>query len=120
MHATVKRICTIDGHDPAEYKPGEPDRFAVALRLFVGPSPGEGEESFDVTICTPLWLQDRCELDGSVFGRHYIVVLAYNFGFIHRVLVKLVERYSAPTWQEVATKVGRIGSWEFEDYETAN
>jgi len=120
MHATVKRICTIDGHDPAEYKPEEPDRFGVALRLFVGPSRGEGEESFDLTICTPLWLKDKCERDGFVLGRHYIVVLGYNFDLIHSVLVKLVERYSGATWQEVAAKVGRIGYWEFEDYATAN
>jgi hypothetical protein len=25
MQAIMKRIRTIDGHDPAEYKPGEPD-----------------------------------------------------------------------------------------------
>jgi hypothetical protein len=78
------------------------------LRLSVGPSFSEGEESFDVTVCSPLWLQDECGRDGFVLGRHHLVVLAYNFEFIRRTLVRLVERYSGATWQDVAAKVSRI------------
>jgi Immunity protein 8 len=116
MRPTLKRISTIDGHDPAVYAPGDPKRFALVLRLFVGPSSGLGEESFDLTVCTPLWLQDKCERDGFFIGRHHLVVIAYDFEFIRRTLVRLVERYSGATWQDVAAKVSRIGYWEFEDY----
>ena len=116
MRPTIKRITTIDGDDPVKYSPGDPDRFAIVLRLFVGPSSSEGEESFDLTVCTPLWLQDRCERDGFVLGRHHLVVLTFNFEFIRKTLVRLVERYSGVTWQDVAAKVSRIGYWEFEDY----
>jgi hypothetical protein len=28
----------------------------------------------------------------------------------------VVESEEAPTWAELAAKVGRIGKWEFEDY----
>ena len=89
------------------------------FRLTVGPSSGDGEESFDVTVCTPSWLDLECLRDGFVVGRHHLIVLSYDFEFIRRTLVKFVERYSGGTWQEVAVKVSRIGYWEFEDYERA-
>ena len=117
MRAALRRIYTIDGDDPTNYTPDEPDRFAVVLRMFVGSSPGEGEESFDVTVCTPLWLQEACDRDGFVLGRHLFVVQAYNFEFIRAKLSRLIERYSGATWREVAARVGRIGYWEFEDYD---
>ena len=120
MRPTIKRITTIDGGDPVEYSPRDPDRFAIVLRLFVGPSSSAGDESFDLTVCTPVWLKDTCERDGFVLGRHHLVVLVYNFEFIRRTLVRLVERYSGATWQEVAAKVSRIGYWEFEDYAQAD
>ena len=116
MRPTLKRIGTIDGDDPIKYTPADPDRFAIVLRLFVGPSSSDGEESFDLTVCTPLWLQDRCLRDGFVIGRHHLVVLAYDAEFIRRTIVRLVERYTGATWQDVAAKVSRIGYWEFEDY----
>ncbi len=119
MHAQIRRFSTTEGGDPAAYRPVDPDRFAVTLRLLVGPSDAEGEESFDVTICTPQWLGQECGRNGFVLGRHHLVVLSYDFASIRRILVKLVERYSGSTWQEVAAKVSRIAFWEFEDYDAA-
>lgn len=119
MHATLRRICTIDGDDPTGFRPTQPDRFAVILRLLVGPSPGNGEESFDVTVCTPLWLHDKCEREGILVGRHHIVVLGYDYEAIQSAISRLVERCSGPTWREIAVKVSRIAYWEFEDYQPA-
>jgi hypothetical protein len=31
-------------------------------------------------------------------------------------LTRAVESEEAPTWPELAIKIGRIGKWEFEDY----
>jgi hypothetical protein len=120
MRPLIKRICTIDGGDPEVYRPKEADRFGVILRLFVGPSSSEGEESFDLTVCTPSWLAAECERDGFILGRHHLIVLSYDFEFIRRTLITLVERWGGATWQEVADKVSRIGYWEFEDYEPPN
>ncbi len=120
MRPLIKRICTIDGGDAATYRPKEADQFALVVRLFVGPSSGEGEESFDVTICTPSWLRAECQRDGFIIGRHHLIVLSYDFEFIRRTLTRLVERYSGATWEETADKVSRIGYWEFEDYRRPN
>jgi hypothetical protein len=85
----------------------------------VGPSPGDGEESFDVTVCTPQWLHDKCEREGILIGRHHIVVLGYNYEAIQSAVRRLVERCSGATWREIAVKVSRIAYWEFEDYQPA-
>jgi len=82
----------------------------------VGPRGSEGEESFDVVVCTPAWLEKEVEKDGFVVGRHYLVVRAYDPGFIEKLIRKFVERWSGESWSEVAEKVARIGDWEFEDY----
>jgi hypothetical protein len=36
MRPTINRISTIDGDDPVNYTPRDPDRFAIGLRLLVG------------------------------------------------------------------------------------
>jgi len=117
MQPKIKRICVIDGGDPAVYRPNEWDQFAVVLRLFIGPSNSDGEETFDLTVCTPAWLSLACERDDFVIGRHHLIVLAYDFELIRRTLDKFVNRCSGDTWQQIAAKLSRIAYWEFEDYQ---
>jgi Immunity protein 8 len=116
MRPIVRRTSTIDAGDPAQYHPMDPSGFAIVFPPLVGPSPGEGEESFDITVCTPSWLNVACERDGFVVERHHLIVQSYDFDFIRSTLVKLVEAYGGPTWRETAAKVSRIAYWEFEDY----
>jgi hypothetical protein len=83
----------------------------------VGPASGEGEESFDVEICTPRWLEQTYGPDGIVIGGHHLIVFKYDFGAIQRFIHEFVGNSSGETWQDVAAKVGRLGRWEFEDYQ---
>ena len=46
--------------------PAEPASFSFWLRLIVGPKDGPGEESFDLTVCSPEWLAVRCRQQGIV------------------------------------------------------
>jgi len=116
--AKVKAIHSLGIDNLETYLPEEPDRFCISVRVIVGPTEDEGEESFDVNVCTPKWLADACERDGFVVGRHYLVVNAFNYAFLKQIITKLIERCSGNSWQEVAEKVGRIGYWEFEDYQS--
>jgi hypothetical protein len=81
-----------------------------------GPANGPGEESFDVVVCTPRWLQSLTSEQGPVVGRHHLVVNSWDWPQIRSFLTRAVEAHEAPTWGELAPKIGQIGRWEFEDY----
>lgn len=96
----------------------DPAEFLLLARLFVGPSDGPGEESFDVEVCTPQWLARRCAAEGFVDGRHTVITTVDTFteDGLRSFLTRRVESASGDTWHEVAEKVARLGLWEFEDY----
>jgi hypothetical protein len=87
--------------------------FSVLVQLIVGPADGPGEESFDLLLCSPAWLEEQ---EGPVIGWHHLIVRDYNYDHFERFVVRYLERCSADDWTGVACKVGRLGRWEFEDY----
>jgi hypothetical protein len=112
MRARLRGVHSPDVDDLAAYRPSS-DGFAVLMQLLVGPDDGSGEESFDVLVCSPRWLQQQ---PAPVIGRHHLVVSHFDLGAIEEFLRRQVESCAGETWSEVASKVGRIGRWEFEDY----
>jgi hypothetical protein len=44
--------------------PTDPAVFSFLARLVVGPADGPGEESFDLTVCSPEWLSARSKETG--------------------------------------------------------
>ena len=105
--------------DLETYSPKDPERFCVSVRAMVGPNTGEGEESFDIQVCTPKRLEEICEKQGFVVGRHHLIVCRYDVGYIKKLITRLIENCEGNSWPEVAEKVGRIGYWEYEDYKPA-
>jgi hypothetical protein len=55
---------------------------------------------------------------GLYDARHHLVVNVENFDKreLRRWLESKVQSVQAGTWAEIATKLGRLGHWEFEDY----
>lgn len=53
--------------DPATL-PSDPAEFFRLAQLLVGPADGPGEESFDVTVCTPEWLSAACREAGGLYN----------------------------------------------------
>lgn len=106
--------------DPApELLSAHPSEFCLAARMIVGPVDAEGEESFDVTVCTPEWLAVQCRRHGGIFDpRHHLVVDYDSFDkrAVHDWLAARVARVEAATWHQLAQRLSRIGLWEFEDY----
>ncbi|MBM0124542.1 Imm8 family immunity protein [Pimelobacter simplex] len=96
--------------------PDDPAEFSVLVRMTVGPAGGPGEESFDITVCTPEWLA-RQALRGPYDARHHVVVSYESFdkNALRDWLAKRVDAVQADRWHEVAQRVGRLGYWEFED-----
>lgn len=93
-----------------------PDCGAAWLRLMVGPVGEHGVESFDVCLCTPDWLSKQVCAHGSWTGRHHLVLNRVDVDLTTDCLRHMVEGKRARTWMELATELGEIGAWEFEDY----
>lgn len=115
MRAELRRLHSPDVADLTSWSPAEGD-FGVLIQLMVGPEGGPGEESFDITLCTPGWLAELVQQQGIVDARHHFVVQTYEYDRLHRYLRELVSACDGESWGEVASKVARLGKWEFEDY----
>jgi hypothetical protein len=117
MKAAIRYLHSPDVDDLESYQPGDPENFGLLVQVMAGPADGPGEESFDVMVCTPGWLAERVRSGGPLIGRHYLIVDTYDFATIETVLANAVESEEAPTWNELGERLGRIGKWEFEDYQ---
>ena len=115
MRAVVRTIESSDV-DLRTYRPEDPEDDAVFMTIYAGPADGPGEESFDVTVCTPRWLSRKVRGMGPLLGRHFLIVEPLDVGVAVDFLTKQVERQEAPDWRTLGERLGRIGFWEFEDY----
>ncbi|WP_167004174.1 Imm8 family immunity protein [Mumia sp. ZJ430] len=96
---------------------GDPAEFSLLARMIVGPPDTPGEESFDVTVCSPEWLAGKARA-GFYDARHHVVVDFETFDRNARQawLTKRVDVVQADTWGGIGELLGRLGYWEFEDY----
>jgi hypothetical protein len=115
ISAQVKGIFSWEMDDLERHVPEDLHKFCVLVRAMVGPRGTEGEESFDIEVCTPEWLKEQVEREGFVLGARHLFVKTYDPVQIRTVISKLIERYSGDSWSAVAQKISRIAIWEFED-----
>ena len=116
MRAVLKRLDLAP--DPST-PPGDPSEFALRVRMIVGPPGSPGEESFDVTVCSPEWLAKTCREVGGIYNaRHHLVVDVDDFDVraLRAWLAPRVQEVQAESWSEIGERLGRLGYWEFEDY----
>lgn len=59
-----------DFADLAAFQP-EASSFGFLVQVIAGPNDHEGEESFDVIVCSPTWLSEQ---DVPLIGRHHLIV----------------------------------------------
>lgn len=116
MKAKIKSIYSLDIDDLPNYKPFDPENFHFLLRVIACPESEEGEESFDIQVCTPKWLLENHKPEDVIIGRHYLIVMEYNYDRIIQTINSFCSQCEGSTWEEVAHKLGRLGYWEFEDY----
>lgn len=112
----LKRLHSPDADDLGTVVFGESGRHCILLQAMFGPSEGKGEESFDIIVCDFCWIANQVKRDGIVWPQHHLVVNNFDIKAIHVFLSNFAERCAGETWREVATKLGRLGHWEFEDY----
>lgn len=120
MIAELKEIhsleleCTL-----AEYVPEQYDYFELTINAQIGPVGQPSSDSFEIRVCTPKWLQARCDAGEIISGRHTLIVGEFNFPQIRDYLSALCRRCSGKDWTETAQKLSRYALWEFEDYQPA-
>ncbi|MBT0993552.1 hypothetical protein KIN34_04540 [Cellulomonas sp. DKR-3] len=118
MRAELRGAHTLDDGRPVEeYHPADPADDGVRLRLLVGPADAPGEESFDVVVCTPRWIQRVADEHGPQIGRHLLVVSSLDLPAAVEFLAAHVASLEADDWAGLATELARVGYWEFEDYQ---
>jgi len=116
MRAQLKGLHSPDAPDLATYVPDDPQAFGLLVQMLAGPADAEGEESFDVVVCTGRWLESKYRDRAPYPLRHHILVGEYDYGQLREGLRRLVEACGGARWDEVAAKLSRIGHWEFEDH----
>jgi len=117
IRAELKRLHSPDVYDLSTYVPDDPEHFGILVQIMAGPAGEDGEESFDLVVCTPSWLSGQLGSTDIKMGRHYLLVKQYDFGRLHRFISDFASECSGETWRVAAARLGRLGKWEFEDYE---
>jgi hypothetical protein len=102
--------------DPSSYIPEDPEVFAFGLHFLAGADGEEGHDAFEVFVVSPKWLLFNSEKD-ILMGRHMLIMRKYDYEAMRSFIVSYVESCTGETWKEVAEKIGRLGKWEFEDYQ---
>ena len=84
------------------------------------PQDGPGDETFQITVCTPQAIKALLDHDGIVVGRHLLLVSDLDPAKIEVFLHDRLRRLDGNNWPELAEKIGRLAYWEFEDYTAAS
>jgi len=116
MNAELKRLHSPDVYNLEDYRPENPEKFSFLLQAMVGPEGKDGEESFDIEVCTPRWLEETYGVEDVVIGRHHLIIREYNYERLIQAIKDFLKQCTGENWNEVAEKVSRLGMWEFEDY----
>jgi len=116
MKPEIKYLHSPDIDDLEHYRPPVADEFSFLLQIVAGPQGQDGEESFDVIVCSPKSLGQTLGEDRILVGRHHLITNSYEYASLVSFISEQFEKCSGKDWNEVAIKLARIGQWEFEDY----
>lgn len=117
MEAKLKWLHSPDVDHLVSYRPEYSDNFAFLLQAMIGPEGGDGEESFDLEVCTPKWIEHNLREGEALVGMHHLIVCTYDYHMIVAAIEKFLLGCSGENWCEVSKKVSKLGFWEFEGYE---
>src|SRR5689334_1350753 len=66
--------------------------FEVHIQIFVGPVEGPGEESFDITVCSPSRFAERLVQEEIRSGHHTIFMHEYSYRRLYSFLERAIHR----------------------------
>ncbi|MFI5779608.1 Imm8 family immunity protein [Nocardia sp. NPDC051570] len=113
MKAELKRL-----HSPdADLTSGNLPEDALFVQLMIGPEGSPGEESFDVVVCTPRSHDRVIDPEDPDSGKYLLILDRIDAGLIEQYVREYLRDLDRPTWQELAQEIGKLGKWEFQDYQ---
>jgi hypothetical protein len=115
MRASLRSL-TVEFDEPRTFLPGDPTHFGVHVRALVGPDAEEGEESFDLLVCTPSWIESEQLTKGFRWGHGLLVVRRWDPDVLERAVGDLILHAERGTWGEIGELLSRYTHWEFADY----
>lgn len=113
MHAVVRSIAS-DDVGIGDFAPGDPACFALNLRIQIGSDGAPGADDFELCVCTPKWLEQT--IWAPRWGRHLLIVREYDRSAIETCIRNYAAKCSGDDWDDIAKRLARNLSWEFEDY----
>lgn len=116
MIAKLKYLSSPDTEDLKNFRPIDPENFSILIQIHVGSPIEDGNETFDIEICTPKWLLSNYKKTEIILGRHMVLVFEYNFQRLEDRIKKIISSSSGNTWSEIAEKLSKWAHWEFEGY----
>ena len=105
--------------DLDEFSPVAGEPFLVLIEVLAGPAEGTGEESFGVEVCNIEWLQQRLRDQPEVELTQTLLVARWDYEEISGYLKRRIEDIEGRDWEQLGLRIGKIGKWEFEDYDPA-
>jgi Immunity protein 8 len=115
VQAVVKSVHSPDTEDIFSFRPNGP--FCVLVQFKIGPKDGQGEESFDVIVCSPSWLEEQSA--EVISGRDKLIMKEFNPSIFTDYINRQITALHGGSWHEIAAQIDRIGKWEFRDYSFA-
>ncbi len=112
-------IYSIDLPSGPPQLPTDPEDCWVRVYADIGAVDEVGADTFLFYVCTPKRLQTMVKRAGYYLGRHLVIVDHFAWDLVERIISSICDETTGDTWEEVATKLGRYGLWEFEDYQEA-
>lgn len=115
MKAELKYLHSPD-IDLYQYIPEESDNFGFLLQAMIGSEGKEGEDSFDIIVCTTKWFQSNYVERMPLLGYSFMFVSQFSLEEIEQAIQIFCKECTGETWIELASKLSKLGKWEFEGY----
>jgi hypothetical protein len=119
MKPNIRHIGLPKGDELESFQPDDPSNVYTTVRAMIGPEGELGEESFDISVCTPDWIGRECERKGHFLIRRLLVVSHWNVELVRGAIGNIISSVTGDSWPEIATKLATIAFWEFEHYREA-
>lgn len=117
MRAKLKNLSSPDV-ELRSYWPEDESCFGFLIEAQIGPENENNADLFQIMVCTPDWIKTKYSERKAIWGCHMLIVFEYDLTEIEATISRYVETCMANDWHGLATKLSRIGGWEFEDYQS--